>query len=79
MYIRRLLYSDVGRVIISILLGLGLATFFRRVCKDRECLVFHAAPLHKIRDQIFKYNSKCYQFKETAQRCDESKNILKFA
>ena len=52
MHIRRLLYSDVGRIITSILLGLGLATIFRRVCKNRDCLVFHAAPLDKIHNQI---------------------------
>ena len=79
MYIRRLIYSDVGRVIISILLGLGLATIFRRVCKDRECLVFNAAPLDKIRNQIFKYENKCYTFQESAQSCDSNKKILKFA
>ena len=79
MHIRRLLYSDVGRIITSILLGLGLATIFRRVCKNRDCLVFHAAPLDKIHNQIFKYNGKCYQFNETAQSCDDRKNILEFA
>ena len=79
MHIRRLLYSDVGKIITSILLGLGLATIFRRVCKNRDCLVFHAAPLDKIRKQIFKYNSKCYLFDETAQSCDNNKNILQFA
>ena len=28
---RRLMYSDFGRIIISMLLGLGLATIFRKV------------------------------------------------
>ena len=79
MYIRRLIYSDVGRYIISILLGLGLATLFRQVCKDRECLVFHAAPMDKIREQIFKYQNKCYTFKENAQSCATDKKILDFA
>ena len=42
MNLRRLIYSDIGRIIISILLGLGLATLFRKVCNDRNCLVFKA-------------------------------------
>ena len=37
MYIRRLLNGAFGRGIISILLGLGLSTLFRKVCKDRNC------------------------------------------
>ena len=33
MYLRRLIYGDVGKIVISIILGLGLATLFRKVCK----------------------------------------------
>jgi len=79
MHIRRLIYSKVGRYIISVLLGLGLATLFRRVCKDRSCLIFHAVPMSKIREQIFKYHDKCYIFKESAQHCTPNKKILGFA
>ena len=47
MNLKRLIYSDVGRIVISIILGLGLATLFRKVCKERDCLVFHAPKLDK--------------------------------
>ena len=49
MNLKRLIYSDVGRIGISIILGLGLATLFRKVCKERNCLVFHAPQLNKIK------------------------------
>ena len=39
MYLRRLIHGPVGKIIIPILLGLGLATLFRKVCKDRKCLI----------------------------------------
>ena len=79
MYIRRLLYSDIGRYVISILLGLGIATLFRRVCKDRSCLVFEGASINKVKDQIFKFGNKCYVFKEHGEKCDENKKIVPFA
>jgi|TARA_B110001450_G_scaffold255121_1_gene281912 hypothetical protein len=79
MYIRRLIHGPVGRVVIPVLLGLGLATLFRKVCKDRSCLIFHAAPLDKIKNQIFKYNDKCYKFEEFAKTCDPTKKTLVFA
>ena len=34
-----LLKNETGRLIISILLGLGLAAIFRRVCKDKKCII----------------------------------------
>jgi len=79
MYLRRLIYSNVGKYIISILLGLGIATLFRRVCKDRSCLVFKAPPISKIKDQIFKFDDKCYVFKEHGQKCNSGKKTIPFA
>ena len=79
MYLKRILYSDVGRVFISILLGLGLATLFRKVCKDRNCLIFKAPGLDKIEKQIFKFDNECYTYEKEATKCDESKKIVEFA
>ena len=79
MYIRRLIYSDIGKYVISILLGLGIATLFRRACKDRSCLVFRGASINKVKDQIFKFGDKCYIFTPEIGKCHESKQTLDFA
>ena len=69
----------MGRIIISIIWGLGLSCLFRKVCKDRECLVFHAADYKKIKNQVFDFDGKCYEFNEKAERCNKNKKILDFA
>jgi len=79
MNLKRLIYSDVGRIVISIILGLGLATLFRKVCKERDCLVFHAPKLDKIKNQVFKFKDKCYKFEEEIEKCDDNKKIVNFA
>ena len=79
MYLRRLIYGDVGKVIISIILGLGLATLFRKVCKDRDCIIFKAPDIKKIQNQIFKFDKKCYKFKENIEKCNNNKKIVEFA
>ena len=79
MNLRRLIYSDIGRIIISILLGLGLATLFRKVCNDRNCLVFKAPNLKKIKNQIFKFKNKCYTFQEEIENCSTDKKTVEFA
>ena len=76
---KRLLYSPVGKIFISIILGLGLATLFRKACKNRSCLVFHAAPLDKIKGQVFKYNGECYKFNPKSEKCTDSKKSVEFA
>lgn len=79
MYIKRLIHSKFGEYVISILLGLGLATLFRKVCKDRNCLKFQGAPLNKITNQIFKFDNKCYKFTSNIKKCDNNKKIVDFA
>lgn len=79
MNLRRLLYSEPGKVIISILLGLGLATLFRRACKERDCLIFRAPSLEKVKGQVFKFDNKCYSFSENAEACNNNKKIVEFA
>jgi len=79
MYIRRLLYSDFGKIMISILLGLGLASLFRKVCNDRNCLVFKGPKMSEISGKIFQYGDKCYTYTEKPQTCDEGKKIVPFA
>ena len=79
MYLRRLIYGDVGRIVVSIILGLGLATLFRKVCKDRDCIIFKAPDIKKIQNQIFKFDKKCYKFEENIEKCNNNKKIVEFA
>tara|TARA_B100001093_G_scaffold487804_1_gene524423 strand:+ start:4754 stop:4993 length:240 start_codon:yes stop_codon:yes gene_type:complete len=79
MYVRRLITGTFGRTLISILLGLGLATLFRKVCNDRNCLVFKAPEIKKIENQVFEFDDKCYKFNKKATKCDINKKIVDFA
>ena len=76
--IQKLIHSQVGRILISAILGLGLATIFRKSCQNRNCLVFYAPDFKKIHDKIYKFNDKCYTFKENITKCDEKKRIVPF-
>jgi hypothetical protein len=79
MYLRRILYGDAGKIFISIILGLGLATLFRKVCNDRNCIIFKAPDIKKIQNQIFKFEGKCYKFTEEIEKCNNIKKIVSFA
>jgi len=79
MNIRRILYSPFGKYVISMLLGIGLATLFRKACTTRNCMKFVAAPMSKIKNQVFEYNDVCYTFENTAESCSPLKKIIPFA
>lgn len=79
MGIRNVLYSKSGQIIISVLLGLGLSTLFRRVCDNRSCMVFKAAPLDKVQGQVFKFGKKCFEYTLDAEKCNKDKKKLNYA
>ena len=74
--LKQILNSSRGKYILSILLGLGLATLFRKACSSQNCLVFKAPSIENIRGKIFGYNNKCYKYTEQNSTCkDSNKNI----
>jgi hypothetical protein len=73
MNIKRLLNSNLGRVFISILLGLGLATLFRKVCKDKNCIKFSGPVIGEIEGKTYKHGDKCYTYTSNPTKCDTDK------
>ena len=78
MYLGKFVHTETGKIIMSILLGFGLASLFRTVCKDRDCIIFHAPPLDKIQDKIYKNGDKCYKYTPVATKCDANAKIVDF-
>ena len=64
--------TETGKHIMSALLGFGLATFFRVVCKDRNCIIFKAPNLEDTKDKIFQQGDKCYTFNVKNVTCNKN-------
>jgi len=74
----RFVHTETGKIIMSILLGLGLASLFRTVCKNNDCLKFYAAPLENIKDKIYKKDNKCVKYNSVATKCNNNLKIVDF-
>jgi hypothetical protein len=79
MYLSKFVHTDTGKYMMSILLGIGLATFFRQICEGKNCLIYNAPPLEEIDDETYKFDDKCYKMTKTAVKCNSKKEILNFA
>jgi len=77
--IKRLLYTPVGKILISIILGLGLASLFRKVCHDKDCISFRGPIIEDINGRIFQYGDECYKYKQKATSCDATKKIVELS
>ena len=76
MNFKRLLHTDLGQTLISILLGIGLASLFRKACTDKNCIRFNGPVITDIKDKIFKHDGKCYKYKSESSTCDATKRII---
>lgn len=74
----KFLHTENGKIIMSILLGFGLASLFRSVCKGAGCQQFYAAPLDKIKDKIYKNGKKCVTFSPMYSKCSMNAKVLSF-
>jgi hypothetical protein len=81
--IENLLYSERGRIILSIIFGLGLATLFRKICNSNDCYRFIGPEQNEIRDKIFSFdtseNAKCYILREENVKCGSKEKSVEFA
>ena len=79
MGLERIFYTESGRIIISVLLGLGLSTLFRKGCVGRNCIEFVAPTLEDIKKKVYKYGNGCFKYELEPIKCDNNKKSIKFA
>lgn len=76
MYLNKFIHSNTGKIVMSILLGVGLSSLFRAVCKGKNCRILAAPPMEEIENQIYKFDGKCYKLEKNAVKCDANKTII---
>jgi hypothetical protein len=76
MHLDKFINTKTGKYLMSILLGVGLATLFRSVCKGSKCNVVKAPPMEEIDGQIYKIDGKCYEMKTNQITCDPKRKTL---
>jgi hypothetical protein len=80
--INKLFYTNIGKIILSIILGLGLASLFRNICKGKNCYDFIGPKHNEITEKIFSFdseNKECYLLHEKNVKCGNKKQSISFA
>ena len=80
--VKNILHTSMGKIILSILLGLGLSTIFRQVCNSKDCYKFIGPKHNELRDKIFASDTnktKCYSLVEENIPCGSKSKTLDYA
>jgi hypothetical protein len=80
--VKNLMYTNIGKIILSMLLGLGFATLFRQICNSKDCYRFIGPQHNALRDKIFASDTdktKCYSLVEENIQCGSKSKTLDFS
>ena len=72
----RLLNSKTGQMLISIILGLGLASLFRQVCTDGTCLQFNGPVISEVDGKTYQFGEYCYKYDLFPVQCDSTRKTV---
>ena len=76
MDLKRLLNTPIGIFLISVLLGLGLATIFYKACDGKHCINFNGPMIDEIDGKTYKFGEECYKYTFQSAPSDSTKNII---
>lgn len=65
----KLLNTDTGSMLVSVILGLGLAALFRKACVDNRCIIVKGPEFDDLKKYHFKMNDTCYKYKPVFVEC----------
>lgn len=80
--VKNLMHTNMGKIILSVLLGLGFATLFRQICNSKDCYRFIGPHHNALRDKIFASDTEktnCYSLVEENIQCGSKSKTLEFS
>ena len=79
MILKRVMKDNFGSILVSVILGLGLAALFRRVCTGDNCVVVRAPSSKEIDDYVYRVgapsgpggggSASCYKYTPNIVPC----------
>ena len=72
--IDNLFKTERGKIFVSIVLGLGLASIFKKTCVGDGCIIIKSLSPENIQANTYRHDTKCYKYKAHSSKCTD-KNI----
>ena len=67
-----------GRIVLSIIWGLGIAFLFRKICIKNNCVKIIGPSHKKDMSKSYFHDNRCYKFSVKKESCTEKKRIIDY-
>jgi hypothetical protein len=74
---KELMHTNSGQVLISIILGFGLATMFKKVCRGKNCFVVKGPNPSEVAQNYYKIADRCYKYAPIVTPCRDGSDKKK--
>lgn len=78
MYFLDIIKTSGGKILFSIILGLGLACIFYKTSTHKNNITFDAPIISEMNGDIFKHGEKCYIHNSNTTKCNSTLKIVDF-
>ena len=70
MLVQQLRENSSLAAFVSILLGFGLASMFRTVCKGNDCVINKGPSIKEVQKNTYRVDDKCYRYNPKTTKCE---------
>jgi hypothetical protein len=64
-------------ILVSFLIGFGIAAMFRPMCKGSDCIVIHGPPVKDVIDKVYQMGERCVEFTTEVVTCPKEGEVVK--
>lgn len=57
------------KIVMSIVIGLGIASLFKTTCEGRNCIILRDSDREFIEKNTYKFGNQCYKFNSKNTTC----------
>ena len=72
--IKGFLDSEMGSVLMSVVVGFGLAAMFKKACKGYGCHIIKGPPLGDLKKNVYVQDGRCYKYNPVAAYCKKEED-----
>jgi hypothetical protein len=66
--------TPTGKILVSIILALGLASLLRMSFKNANMIIINGPPVEQTEGKLFSFDNKCYSYKTVSTSCKNMEN-----
>lgn len=72
--IKNIITNNIGALLVTIIIAVGIACIFRKSCVNDECITYVSPP--PMDGKSFKWKNNCYKYSKETVSCPSNQRVI---